>query len=850
MFKKIAIFAFLSIFLSIFAGAQEVQEDSNFISYILSGPLNRVAPYMALEPGSVQELLNVVRPAPGLPGWKNRAGTAKHNSTTLGAYEVKSLHTFYNKDSNTNYLFAQANDSVYQATNYPPTTGTTFGSSIYSMTASSGTAFSATVGNSIVFAASSSYPFFYSGTTYADGVYTSDSSADALRDIWEPTRNADTTDYAIFINQSTDYVYVISHKRLDTINLYFDTTVNAVAASTARVYTRQGGTWAQITTGWDDGTAVGGVTFAQSGALTWTYSNNDEPYILPDTNMHGFVYRIGVDKNITDNIRLYQVTVAGDAQKITPLWDGMWMPATGAVLLASGTVNFDDYSGDIADGSEYSYIPMDGLTTVYVGFVQPVTAIYLQAVPDLNNDTVANTPTIYYWSGTGETFTTVGTIDDSTTDGTNSLTRSGIMQWDGDNIIEDKTNLGGQALPMYWYKIVWSVAFANTDADEDEVGIWEVGGAYKPNPILKKYDGVASYNGRAVFWPGEFYENGMDYTAEGKPWITQGIDAGMTGGIFGFGEVNAFIQDYSYGFVSTKNPPSLFVFEGKIPTKFDELRLTSNIGVVAPHTMLLIEDAVKLFNQNRIVHAVIFMAHDGVYLTDGQTVINISQEVADYWNLNSTYYIEPSYAHISYAWIDYDERTVHFAIPLHIAAGTQATCNYELVYNYLSGEWYDLHKRYLAMASGISLVGSDNARYAYTGDYTGFVFRTGTGTTDWTNYFNAYLITSDFNPYGKLTHSFRTRRISLKAKAQASGSIDVYMYPDGKTSALSPAGTASIAMTESGYGFIFGDGSAINLQGTIAESMAFKFDVGAAASETMELYGFTVEVQPVREAWE
>jgi len=850
MIKKILKYIFiLSLILVCPSYAQQdAQEESNFISYPLAGSLNRTAPYLSMEPGSVQELLNMVRPSPGAPGWKTRAGTTKHNTTTLGAHEVKSLHNYYNKDSNTQYLFAQFNDAIYSATNIPPTAGATFGSSIYSLTASSGTAFSATVGNDVVFAADGSCPFIFAGISYADGVLIDRNvTGEYYQNAWSETRNADTTDYVTFISGTTDYVYVISHRRLDTIYLSFASTYVNDETADATVYTRQAGDWAAVESLNDNGVTTSGKAFAKSGALTWTYSANDESYILPNSNIQGFIYRIGTSAALTAGIRLYQVRVDGDAQKLTPLWDSMWMPATGCFV--SGTTTYEDFTYEVTDGSEYSYVLMDGFTTIYVGFVQPVTAIYIQITSDTNNDTVANTPTTYYWNSATPDFTTVGSLDDSSTQGGFSLTRDGIIQWDGDNISENERNFGGNPIQMYWYKIIWSSAFADTDADEDELGITEISGAYKPNTILKKYDGVASYNGRAVFWPGKFYENGLDYTAEGKAWITQGIDAGMTGGIFGPGEVNAFIQLYSYGIVSTKNPPSLFIYEGKIPTKFDELRLTSNIGVVAPHTLLLIEDSVKLFNQNRTVHAVIFMAHDGVYLTDGQTVINISQEVSDYWNLNSTYYIEPSYAHISYAWQEYNERTIHFAVPIHVS-GIQTTCNYELIYNYLSGEWYDLHKRYLPMSCGISLIGSDNARYAYAGDYTGFVFKTGTGTSDWGNPIESYLITSDFNPYGKLTLSSVFRRLSVKAKAQLSGEIAISMFPDGKTTALSPSGVTTISMVNSGYGFTSQNGEAINLQGTKAESMAFKFDAGSAAEETMEVYGFTVETQPVREAWE
>jgi len=68
-------------------------------SYVFTGQLNRTIPYVALDGTAVQEVQNMIRTAPGAPvGWKTRQGYSQHNSTALGAYQVKSLHQFVNKD--------------------------------------------------------------------------------------------------------------------------------------------------------------------------------------------------------------------------------------------------------------------------------------------------------------------------------------------------------------------------------------------------------------------------------------------------------------------------------------------------------------------------------------------------------------------------------------------------------------------------------------------------------------------------------------------------------------------------------------------------------------------------------
>ena len=124
------------------------------------------------------------------------------------------------------------------------------------------------------------------------------------------------------------------------------------------------------------------------------------------------------------------------------------------------------------------------------------------------------------------------------------------------------------------------------------------------------------------------------------------------------------------------------------------------------------------------------------------------------------------------------------------------------------------------------------------------------GTNDYGNAINSYLKTVDFNPLGELNYSFKVRKIALKAKAQSSGNIDLMLYPDGSTSAISNSGETRISMANSGYGFISQNGAAINLAGYIGESIAFKLESGATTAETMEVYGISLKYQPVRESWE
>jgi len=345
-----------------------------------------------------------------------------------------------------------------------------------------------------------------------------------------------------------------------------------------------------------------------------------------------------------------------------------------------------------------------------------------------------------------------------------------------------------------------------------------------------------------MYWPGYNYKSGLDFSEDQFGYILNGPRAGTTGNIFGPGEVNATTRLHSYLIVSTKNPYRLYLLEGKVPASFDELLLSSTIGVLAPKSLITIEDNVRLFTSDRNVHAAIFLSHDGVYICDGMTVINISQPISDLFDNSSAPYIEPSYAHLSYAWIDYSEKTVHIAVPINTAGtGTQTTLNREIVYSYLSNEWYDQVVRNNPVSCGLDVIDSNNERLPYYGDYAGFVYR-GEGTSDSGTAITAFIKTADFTPFqgqlvDALNYQFNFRSLKAKYNAASSGSISITLYPDGYTTGY--AVTDTFMLANSGYKYAqdrfwdnrFGESISLKLQSTT----------------NINLIGYTIDFKPVRD---
>jgi hypothetical protein len=98
----------------------------------IEGGIDIVREIYQLPLGGFSSIVNM---RPLRPGFIKRKGCAKLNSTADGTNKVMSLYGFSKGKQSQIKFYAQMSDGdVLQATNNPPTTGTTFGSSVYNTT--------------------------------------------------------------------------------------------------------------------------------------------------------------------------------------------------------------------------------------------------------------------------------------------------------------------------------------------------------------------------------------------------------------------------------------------------------------------------------------------------------------------------------------------------------------------------------------------------------------------------------------------------------------------------------------------------------------------------------------------
>ena len=666
----------------------------------------------------------------------------------------------------------------------------------------------------------------------------------AVDDGYSEVRNDNTASYITYPTSKYDPVYVGFRRPVDAISLYLGDTANSLGSNLQVSYWQgEYHTWGPLGTTGDgnyvDGTIIDTSCLAKSGTISWAENPSGETArILPGTSDDLYWYRFTIDSTLSSGIQVYKVLVGDEMEAVTNLWSGYQELTTGC-LVDTGN-GYVDWTAEVTDGTDTNYLDLSSLANtseVYFGFPNRAQGINIYMVPASPN-TDATALTLKYWDG--DSWETISGVTDGTSDGADSLTQSGMIQWDSDDFREVKHVLGGIKIPYYWYQASWSAAL---DADTK---VWEVTYAEKPEPIAE-YEGVVNYNNYALWWPGNDGAGTLDYSQQNYAHVFNGPFAGTTLGLFGGGEVNAITMLGTSAIVSTKDPYQTYYLEGADPATFTSVLVSDKIGAIAPKSLISIDSGVQIFSRDIQVRAAIFMSADGVYLTDGATLINISDPIADYFDTSSGPYIEPEYMNLSYAWLNHEEETIHFAVAMNEdGSGTQTVLNQEIVYAYLTNEWYDVYNRATAANCGLSLMGSSNEYLTYIGGFLGYVYRTNTGTNDSGVKINHKFMTSSMSPLGGLVpdylnYSTTMRRLKIKARASTTdGFVALWsLYKDAGTTTADATG--SISLENSGYGAVSGADN-VNVTGY---EFALEFE-GDQLNGEMELYGFTLDFMPQR----
>lgn len=854
--RSILLLAILMLLLMVASTGGQEQAAELSRSYLFTDSLDRLNRFTGDKLG-VQELSNMKRPSPASKmGWRSRSGTTRLATNPISGITISGIYRHSVPDLQIDTMFLQGDTAtttaIYQTNILPPNTFASFGTALYTINQSGvSPLLGQKIGDDFIWAGAGTTPFAYSGASaWPDSfMVTHESGSTLYVNGYDKVRDNREDTHIVLMQHSgtSEVVYIGFRRRLTGLQFDFLTGATNSVEGGVSVYAMRGGTWTHVSN-LRDTTKTGTTSFWQSGHLAWDYSALDQPYLLPNTTHHYYFYKLTATSDFTDSIKTWRVKVNDVCEPVTNLWSGLYyLPTSFVVSSGSGGT---EYVSEVITGNDANYANIGTMPTtqsLYVGSTVPLMGVYFQFVPGYVNQGTACTVNIAYWNGSANTWTSVsGATVDGTSAGGASLNHTGAIQWDGSSFVEDRREFNTSLLSIYYYRFTWSATLPAN------IQIWDVGVIEKPRPVplFPTYDFVLEYNGMAAYGPGFDYRHGIDLSETGRHYVMNGERATSTGNIFGPGYPNAAVRLYSYAVISTKDPPRLYVMEGKVPGKYDELLLSDKVGAVGPRAMVAVNDAVPGFSTTRSVHSVLLMAHDGIYMTDGMTLRKVSEPIGDYWDSGSTPYVEPRYAHLSHAVVDYRDKTVTFFVPLNMVSTShvQTTINAGLVYNYILNEWYDTYTFAKHPSASSDMLGSDNQNMTMFGTYDGYVLRSNTGNTDFdgTQKIVHYVRTSDFIPTlntpGALNYQTAVRNAAMKALARSTGSIEVVSYPDGATSGVTPI-NSTVSMINSGKRYVQGKVT-INEKG---ETHSFRLRSGHnSAGEQSEMYGITIFYKGLR----
>lgn len=481
-----------------------------------------------------------------------------------------------------------------------------------------------------------------------------------------------------------------------------------------------GVSWANLSIT-DNTSSIGGVSLAKTGTVTFSSSVNraKQRYI------HGYSlywYQFHISAGMAS---IYYCTGDAPIQAIRNVWSGREAYASKVLKYQTDYKESTDSLNDDVEATVMDLSSMANTGYVVAGFTSPQQALHVYMEPDNGNSTASNALTLYYWDG--QAWAEVSGLSDGTATSDKGLNKSGVISWNPPGAGVEFTVAIGDDAPLYYYRLAWANTLDSTTKMSElrgiespaELGTYRYATMYQNRALL-----MNEYNGR---------RNKIIYSMENAPDIFNGSDTGT----FYVGDetdITAAVSVYNifantaYDQLIVGKESEIWRLAGDDAENWTMKRISENIGCVAPLSMV----SVEVTGEDRATRrqVAIFQGDTGFYMTDGATVMPISQDIKCYFDPNDSRYIPTTRRTKTVAWYDPSIR----AYKALISSGSgQATHNIELEYNLDSREWTKLYRETASGAdplqSGWRVWDTNGLGYTYGGNRTGQVYRLENGTT-------------------------------------------------------------------------------------------------------------------------
>lgn len=558
---------------------------------------------------------------------------------------------------------------------------------------------------------------------------------------------------------TSQYWLIGSPNPLQGVKYYVQDENTSTSTMTCKEW--NGYSWNSLTI--TDNTSSGGISLAQTGTVTWdSTENTSKPRLIEGFMLYWYQFYLSAG-----HATVRTVTIDAPFQDIKDIWSTDPLPPVAFHVYDATNTLWEDYTLHVNTESTQAYstdlfaADLSSLADteyVYVGFTEQIAGIKVTMTSSANTN--AATITVSYWNGA--TWVALSNVNDETDEGGDALAKSGYITWTPPAREEESTrNLFGlfvrpksrpgawrkekdvpeydrrrlyQApkksftgfgdVQAYYYKLSWSAAL---DADV----LIDTVTAVPALRDIKAYSFPAFFQERSFLFCENYAEkNKAIYSAFNTPFVWNGPDTGAL--YFGADEkliasatlYNLHGMQGEDALIVTKNYETYRVL-GDGPENWNVKRISENIGCIAPLSMASCETPK---DGNRQV--AIWQAAHGVVMCDGISIVTISDDISNYWDLNSSDFIPLARQDDSVGW--YNPNLHVYKLLISSGAG-QTTHNIELEYSLKYNEWTKIYRENGSGANplqtGFQVRDTTGNIYTYGTTDEGYVYRLENGYT-------------------------------------------------------------------------------------------------------------------------
>lgn len=566
------------------------------------------------------------------------------------------------------------------------------------------------------------------------------------------------------------------------------------SASTTTVEYWSGSAWVAVS-GLSDGTAVGGVTLAQTGELSFTSTASVARVFFADDRLLYF-YRLKVGATGTPDagITLTGTSVNPAFQAIVDIWDGVERSPVACF------VDSVDYTLEILDPSTVE-APIGAVLTdlvaggaMLLGFEEQTTGLQIRMVGNNVNTTAALVLTVKYWNGTA--WTSVSGLADTTDGAVGSFERSGSILWSAPaSTSEYAQTLFGRT--AFFYQLTWDLDMPGPPEIIADTVTGIPAQRWNAASPIPGYLFPFMFGGRVMLAgaSGTNELNRIDYSAPQRPDVWNGEESSSQGRQIYVGDDTPLTSaiEMSNRFASNATALALlhkssetWVLQGTAPENFILYRMTADVGNPAPLSLALAEVPFAV-DQQAVRSVAIWCSADGPVMSEGSVVVlmRFAQPDGRFSGVETFFRdqaqvpaaINPAaFANVR-GWYDPHWKEYNLLIP---SGAGQTTCNLWLCCDLLRRRWYKkVPTVYPQMVTLLrDTVGVD---YLYGGLDTGHLVRLEDGPTWDGTGITRQLTTADV-PYQEGLWSqtvLRYLKVALVRDANSSGTVTVAHAGDG-----------------------------------------------------------------------